>query len=226
MLTRNQAIHNSKYLLSQDTYVTPLLILLIDSEGTDALGWHPDTVRIALENRYEIKIPSYTIDKIFAGITLLTTDLFYTDVKSFIDICNCFCGSSFNPLIFDPATVLEMSWTITEAHFLDPQDDTNVFSDEIKKYIGFVLREEGFIKPPDILSWAMNANFENMVATNYVDDPALFQMIYATHQNKTMEIESEIARMIRELDTQVADLFLDSGKKRSIVEFIGKTQNG
>lgn len=144
-----------RLLESPDTFGTILLVLCVDT-WPECLGdkddptrgpWHPATFRAELEQHFGAKVPPGNIDKLMAAVTIVTTDLFFTNVRSFIPLANVLAGDEFDPRVWEPADVVECAWGITEALLLDPPDNDNPepFSDEIRYYIGAVLKEEGFV---------------------------------------------------------------------------------
>jgi hypothetical protein len=144
----------AELLADEKTKVSVLLVILFDGFGnTDFFDWEPETVRYEIRTFWKTDIPQENYDKIWAALTLLTTDMFTQDLQAFIHICNAFTGSGADFNWFDPATVEEMSKTIAEAALLDPGSvDPKNFSDEILTYMSTQLDEQGFTKPPRVLA--------------------------------------------------------------------------
>jgi len=207
-------------LTDEESYTTTLVALLIDSYGTEALEWHPETIRRQLEADYNLELPQYAHDRIMAGVTLLTTDYFFKSLSRFIDLCNVLSGSEFDPSVFDPADSAECAWGITEALLLSPpeDDDEEPFIDDIRRYIGFTLRDEGFVKPPDVLQIALDADFSDKVRFDFSDDPEMFQGIYQTQADKTDEVTMMLKDNIRELIDQLEALPLKEGDASNLIQ--------
>lgn len=208
-----------KFLMDESSYMTTLLAILIDTYGTEALEWHPETIRQQLEADYNLSLPQFAHDRIMAGVTLLTTDLFYKSASRFVDLCNVIAGAEFDPNVFDPADPYECAWAVTEALLLAPpeDDDDEPFDDEIRRYLGFVLRDEGFVKPPDVLQIALDADFSDKVRYDFSDDPEMFQGVYETQASKTDEVTTMIRGNLEELIQQLEDLPLRNGDTKDLV---------
>lgn len=217
-----------RLLLNDDAYVTSLLTLLIEMYGTEAFQWSPQTIREQLEEDFAIQeLPKSTLDKIMAGISLLTTDHFYQTPSRFIQLANIIAGDDFDPTTFDPADAAECSWAIVEAYLLDPWDaDEDRFNTEIKAYIGKVLDDEGFVKTPKILMIALRDNLEDFINLEYSDDPDMFQAIYDANDDKATEIDQMIGDNLRLMVSQIESLPLRDGNAGGILEKIQKQIRG
>jgi len=214
----NQTQVLRKVLTSEETFATTLLVLVIDQWGTEALEWSPTVLRMELEETFDVQLPQENLDKLVAGITIVTTDMFFKDVSRFIQLCNVLAGSPFDPEEFDPADSLECAWGITEALMLSPPDeeDPEPFSDEVRHYVAFVLKEEGYIKAPDILGIALNADLSAQVSTDFADDPEMFQALYSMQQDKATEIDEILKGNLLELLGQLKALPLENGDTAEI----------
>ena len=217
-----------RLLLDDDAYVTALLTLLIEQYGTESFSWSPQTIREQLEEDFAIQeLAKSTLDKIMAGISLLTTDHFYQNPSRFIQLANIIAGDDFDPTTFDPADSAEIAWAITEAYLLDPwEQGEDRFNPEIKAYIGEVLNDEGFVKTPKLLMIALRDNLEEFIQMEYADDPEMFQAIYETNATKTEEIDQMIAENLSLMVQQIQSLPLKEGSADSILENIKKQIKG
>jgi len=207
---------------SEDTYATTLLVLFADRYGMEGLDWHPETIRLQLQSDFGVQIPKHTLDKLMAAIAIVTTDAFYKDLTRFIELSNILAGDDFDPTVFEPADSAEMAWAVAEATLLFPPED-ETFSDEIKGYVGSVLRDEGYVRPPKILSFATDADFASKVEHDFQDDPEMFQAVYANQSAKADEIDTLVMDNLRELFGQVTSLPLKNGDTSQIAERIKKT---
>ena len=179
-------------LLSEESFATPLFLLVMDQYGPEAMQWSPETIRLELEQDFHLKLPKATLDKIMAAISIVTTNVFYKDVTRFIELCNILSGDDFQPDEFEPADAEEMLIAITEALLLWPPDDDpedTEFSPEIREYIRQVLGQQGILKPFDVLRLAFSKDEASKVDVEYADDPEMYSAIYETQQNKTDELK-------------------------------------
>ena len=192
--------------------------MFIDQYGTEALEWHPQTIQMQVSADMNVDIPKENFDKLMAGIMVLTTDYFYSEVSRFINLCNIFAGDDFDPEVFDPADTSEMAWAISEVLMLDPPDKPNPFSEEIRAYIGEMLKEEGFVTAPDVLRIGLDSDLSAQVSTDYADDPEMFQAIYESQESKTAEIENMLEENMQMLWTQLTAIPLKHGTTEDLMK--------
>lgn len=207
-------------LLSEDAYATPLFLLVMDLYGPEALNWAPETLRMELEQDFQLRLPKATLDKIYAAITIVTSNYFYKDVTRFIELCNILAGDDFQPDEFEPADAEEMLIAITEAMLLWPPDDDTEdteFSEEIREYIKQVLGEQGILKPFDILRLAFDGDQASRVDVEYADDPEMYAAIYETQQSKTDELRQIYLENVAALTQQLQVLPLQNGSTADAV---------
>lgn len=209
-------------ILDRSTPATVLLVAAVELFGAEVLQWDPETVRMELEEAVAAKIPASTLNKLMVAIELVTTDGFYTDLPTFIRVCNTLYNGTMDLETFDPADAGEIAWGITEALLIwppDPQEE-EPFAQKIVSYIGYALRDEGILQPPDVLqlgilpedTWAK-------VQADFADDPLMFRMVHEIERQKTDEINlmvkqrlAHVLNALDELPLQVGDA-KDSVKK-------------
>jgi hypothetical protein len=143
--------HFSRLLQDPETPGSVLLIGLFDEYGTDFLEWEPDTLLLEIQDRWKTEVPVVNRDKIWALVTVLTTDLFWSSLEAFIHVCNALSGGGADFQNWNPADVQEMCWAIAEVTLLDPPEEGVVFSPEIVAYMQAELEAEGFSEPPQLL---------------------------------------------------------------------------
>lgn len=221
-----------RLLADPDTFATVLLVAAVDAFGPDCLydaddpdrgPWHASTFRSMLEAHFGVTVPKCNLDKLMAAVAVVTTDLFFKNADRFITLANVLAGDEFDPGEFEKADAVECAWAVTEALLLSPpDDDPEPFSDEIRAYIGFVLRDEGFVTPPDVLRIAVGGDFSADVRYNFADDPAMFSAIYAVQRDRTAEVEAVIRDGLLELRQQLAALPVSGGSTAEVVERIGR----
>ncbi len=207
-------------LLSEESFATPLLLMVMDQYGPEALQWSPETIRMELEQDFHLKLPKATLDKIMAAISIVTTNTFYKDVTRFIELCNILSGDDFQPDEFEPADAEEMLIAITEALLLWPPDDDpedTEFSPEIREYIKQVLGQQGILKPFDVLRLAFSGDESAKVDVEFADDPEMYSAIYETQQNKTDELKITYLENMSALTQQLQLLPLQQGTTENAV---------
>jgi hypothetical protein len=224
-------------LVSPDAYATTLLVLCLDAFGhipdpedpkrAAFWSWHPATVRQELKERFGVEVPWHNLDRIMAAVAVVTTDAFFKDEDRFVKLANILAGDGFDPSAFEPADAAECAWAVTEALLLSPpDDDPEPFSDGVRRYIGFVLREEGYVVPPDVLRIALDADWSDQVNYDWSDDPVMFGAVYDTQTAKKDEVEAVVREGLREMLEQIASLPLENGSAREIEERLAALATG
>lgn len=221
-------------LLAEETYAFVLLCLVLDAyppAGTDdpedqgVLGWSPQNIRMQLEKDFALKLPQITLDKIMAAIEVLTSNRFYKDVRTFLDVCNIFAGDEFDPTTFNPADPGEVLWGVTEACVIyppnqDPEDTE--FSEEVRGYIGETLQTEGITDPPDVLRLGLRSDVANRIRSEYADDPEMYAAIWQEQQGKQSELADMLRRNLAEMAMQLQLLHLEHGKTEAVLAQLAK----
>lgn len=213
-------------LASENTFATVLLAIVADAyldEGEEEpwWSWHPTTLRMQIEEDFQVRLPKENLDKLLAAIALVTTNYFYKDVSRFIQLCNILSGDDFDPELFDWADAAEVLWGITEAGLLyppDPEDpEDSEFSPEIRGYIAFVLESEGIALPPDALRLG-GAGMD--LAGNFEDDPEMFQAVWAMQASRRDDLMRMLRENLQELVVQLDTLPLTNGSTADLVQQI------
>jgi hypothetical protein len=193
----------------------------MDLYGQEALEWAPETIRMELEQDFQLQLPKSSLDKVMAAITIVTTNYFYKDVTRFIQLCNILAGDDFQPDEFDPADAGEILLGITEAMLLWPPDgdaDDTEFSEEIRGYIGQVLNEQGIVKPFDVLRLALDGDQSTRVDTALADDPEMYSAVWSSQQSRTDELRSVYLENVQALAQQLSILPLTHGSTEKAVQ--------
>jgi hypothetical protein len=163
-------------LQSNETTATALVTMLIDEFGTECLSWAPRTILLEVQEVFHAVPIQGNIDRMMAGIHLLTSNSFYTSLPDFNDLCVVLAGGHIQPGVFIPADTADCAWGITEASILAPPDDDDEgFSEDIKAFVGAVVNSEGIMIPPDILRMAhFDKDIVQRVRDDYSDDEPMF----------------------------------------------------
>jgi hypothetical protein len=213
-----------KILLSDNTFASTLIILLADAFGSlEFLNWEPETVGLEVADRFGVTLTENNMDKIQALSTVLTTNLFYTDVDTFIHVCNSLGGEGADFETFDPAEIDEIAWTLTEVLLNDPQEkDSPVpFTPEIKEYIKLQATHEGFMRLP-----AMLENVSEALPNTYEGAADLGAEMLTVSMNrqadKVAEIENDVKKRMAELFNQIQNLPLHNADSESWQAYAGK----
>jgi hypothetical protein len=186
-----------------------------DSPDENCYTWHPGTVLLEIRDDFQVELPQGNLDRLMAGITLVTSDRFYKDARSFVILCNVLAGELFDPASWDPADAMACAWGITEAMLLAPpeDDDEEPFAPEVLAYIGKVLDDEGILEPPDVLRIAARDGVDRRERARAAleGDPVTLANAYDMEDRKTQEINDRLREGLVELIGQLEALNLAHG---------------
>jgi hypothetical protein len=201
-------------LLDEDTLATTLLVWALDEFGPELLGWHPATIRREVEATAGVPIRDDNFDRLMAAVAVVSTDLFFKNAAAFAQLAPALCGDGFDPGEFDPPDAAECAWAIVEALLVSPPDDDDAapFSEDVRRFVGHVLREEGFTSAPDVLAIALDTG---ELAAGLDDD------VRAASSEAQAQREDDIKSVVREglraLGDQLSRLTLRHGDASEIV---------
>jgi hypothetical protein len=203
-----------------DSHAAALLVMLVDRYGTECLNWHPTTIRMQLEQDFATPSDD-NFDKLMAGVALTTTNYYFRNLSRFLDLTNALCGHGFDPNTVNLPDSAELAWGLTEATIISPPEEEEQFDDEIRHFIGAVLNNEGYIKPPKTLQVALGGDISQHVEDNWGDDPEMWLAINQSHASKTVEIDQMVQRCLKDLVEQISILPLQNGdQKEGLVQRI------
>jgi hypothetical protein len=195
-------------LSDNSSFATPLLLGVAEFYGPELLEWDPETILRELEEDFGLKLSQGCFDRLMAAITVVSTDMFTGDLPTFIHICNVLAGSPLGDE-FDPASVLEMSWAITEASYLTMNSNESMqFSDDIKHYIVAACREEGLLNVPVALAQVTAGLNVSDVQSDFSNEPDLHQGVWFNQQSNLINIEITVNSNLWKLLQQLKELFV------------------
>lgn len=207
-----------------DTFATTLLAIFVDTYGTEALQWSPQSIRLELQDDFAIQLPDLCLDKLMVGISLLVSNEFFKRLPTFIRFCNILSGANVNPAVFDPADAKECAWGMTEALLLAPpgDEDPEPFTLEIRKYLGKVLDMEGIREAPDLLRLAIRdpSSTHAGYPESMLDDPALAGAQLSNEADYATEIKDMIESNLAELFDELETLPLKNGSTQHLLQRI------
>jgi hypothetical protein len=204
-------------------FATSLLVLYADMFAGDpeAFEWDPQTIALELADELHDPIPETNFDRLMAAIMLVTTDLFYTSLPDFVNLCSILNGVAAHAELWNPTDAVETAWGITEGVLIYPPDTEEVFSDDIRRYIGAVLNNEGIIQPPDVLKIGIRDDVPaESGPADFTDDPILFNSIYKFEGAKTEEVNRVLHEGLLALGLQLQSLPLREGDASNLVQRI------
>jgi hypothetical protein len=218
----------ARILTNERMLATPLMVLCVDRFGTEFFEWEPSTFEIESRAQFGIEIPDLNRDKIWALVSSLVSDAFYKSLESFIPICNSLNGSIANFDDYDPVTGEEAAWGITEVVLNDPPEDKleNLFSHEIKYYVGLTLKSEGVTTPPRVLIPFVEYDEDPEEQAGIAIGPdESFVAMHAKRQKEESEGITDYVRSRMELMmAQLRALPLQSGNVQTIPSLMSAAQ--
>lgn len=130
-----------------------LLYLAVKEYGSECFAWEPATLKAELQQDYACEITDLQSDKLQAAITVLTTDVYETNIKVFETINYLFNHQPDNLDELNPLEAEELIIGLTEAYTIKAEPMN--FSPEVRVYAGQVFHEYGMHKPPKLFPQAI-----------------------------------------------------------------------
>jgi hypothetical protein len=224
-MNQSQKAYYQQLFESETTYATTMVVALTDVLGhLDWLNWEPESIKLEIATRFNARISEENLDKIMGLALALTTNQFYVSLEAFIYICNALAGDGASFDTFDPADVEEMCWAVTEVLLNDETQSLpldQVFSQEIRYYIGATAGYEGYKELPKPLTFG-ELDPEYGTATEVIPDEAMFSAYYDRSKQMVKDVQDETQEKLRNMVTQVSELPLRRGDSESWKKFSGR----
>jgi hypothetical protein len=204
-----------KALENPDSFATVLLALLIDEYSTDIFEWEPQALTMQIKDDFHLDLPQKNSDKIWALIVSMTTNQFFQNPEIFLNVCKTLAHGEADFAIFRPVTPEEMSWGVTEVVVNNPpakEMGNTEFSDEVSSMVGMLLDQQGLLKPPNALQFAIYPT-ENPVLdleTMFADDEDMLQAALSNQTKIAQEVDDHTKELFKTLKQQLDDLPLSS----------------
>lgn len=215
--TSKREQHRQFFSGEYDTFATVLFLVLFDTFGDfDFMTWEPAVLVEEVKGIFGVEMPIEVKDKLFAYIGALGTDSFYRDPVFFNHVCNALSGGPTPLGIFEPATVEEAAWAVTEILMSDMDDDEEPeFDPEVAAFVGTILWDAD-IKPFPPLEFAPDMGQES--GFEMPTDPMMVGMAVQERQSAKRDVLESVAQGVAKLhaDLDRAQLRVDhrSGRPR------------
>lgn len=185
-----------------------LLIACIDDFGMQCLSWEPETLEIAIREKYG-DVDADSVERLMAALGVLLSNMFTKDIIALCMTCATLDFERTGGDRFIPAGLDEIMWGLTEARLLLGGLKDEDFSDEVAIYVGKLLEEEGLENPPDTLSFAKRAD-TGISPDTFADLPEL-SAIFEDDQNTSRDTLDKVAmEKLRLLLEQIDSLKLST----------------
>ena len=128
--------------------VSALLAAFLKKYGTAALAWQPELMRKCFKEDYDIEMTNLQMDKLHAGIVILTTDQFEQTWKAFEACCHLMCGVPDELDTVNPLDAEEIAAGVAEAALI--KHEVLEYGDDVLAYAGHIFHEYGFSHAPKL----------------------------------------------------------------------------
>jgi hypothetical protein len=193
------------------TFTTTILVYLYSKYDTEFIEWDAITFSQIIKEDLGDYPSQSLLDKFGAGTSLFANNLFFTDLVAFNSICSVLNKETAVTETWLPADLDAALWGCTEAKLLLGELYTDeVFSDDIRTYVGLLLSQEGMYKPPAIASFAVYPEgTEENVQDNLSVDPIYATLKYEKDEQTKLEITDLINKQLATVMTQISKLPID-----------------
>ena len=184
-------------------FATPLLIQAFNIYGMDIFDMDADVLTDDLKDKFK-GTNNFIIDRLFAGIGLYTSNLFFQDPIVFGQTCRVFNRHKY-PNASEPS-IEDICWGVAEASLiLSPESDNlEPFSEAIKKYIQFELKYNGIVTPVPTLPF-----IETPVSSSDIYDPVINAGEVENSVNVVNGLEQYVQTNMVQCLNQIANLPID-----------------
>jgi hypothetical protein len=133
--------------------VAALLSVVIKKYGVECFEWESVILRNEIETDFDFELTDLQSDKIQAGITVLTTDMYESDIRTF-EVCTRLFNSAAQDFEdFEPLEAEELISGMTEVMLLKMENLD--FTPDVNAYAGEVFFNYGFCKAPKLFPTAI-----------------------------------------------------------------------
>lgn len=199
-----------------------LLIMFLDSYGTEGLKWDPTTIEMDIQDDFNVELPPANFARLMTAISILTSNSFYTSVPDFVQACVTLSGTHPTSSMILPDAD-DIAWGVTEGVLISPPEDEQKlpFNEEIVAFIGETLADEGILTPPDVLRIA-GKGLMDQVSYDYSDDPEMFTAIQSVEKDRSDNINRIVIGRTHALLQQMQSLPLRTGKVHFVEKLLAK----
>jgi len=195
----------SRLFQQPDPFALTLLSAFLEVNGLEALEWEPETIRLEISEDFDVVASQLVMDKLQAGMALLTTDQFYSYFEAFEETVHALNDTTSDFTILRPPTPEEIAWAVVEAHLMDEPDQplSVEFSNEIKQYVGQVLHDAGFYRPGEYLPFVSSLCLHDPES----EHKRLRSEIKTLHEVKHQRVRIYVTQRFEQLRNQVKKYF-------------------
>ena len=190
-----------------ESFTLSLITAFLDDNGVEALEWEPGTIRLEIREDYGVDPSQVIMDKIQAGISLLTTDMAYVYWEPFEEIVHVLNDYEADFESMRPPRPEELSWGVLESHLIEPPEGqklSDLYSAEIKAYVATILKKNGFHTSPELLQFV---DMSEWCCDPSEEFPALRDDIADVQKVKALRVRAYIAERYGKLQQELKQYF-------------------
>ena len=178
------------------TFATVLHAIAIHLFGHECYDWETETLGLELKDELGVDVPAINLDKLQSLLTAVSLPRFYNDWAVFTATCEILNGDSTPLEAHDPPTPEELAWGVVEVKLNDETPER--FGEEVARYVGVILDREGFMVPPDALSFAILP--QRYRGSDFPADLAQQRNLNADHLKRVQEfLQAQSFLMFRQI---------------------------
>jgi len=184
----------------KESYGTVLVAVLCKHfDSMEWFDWEPQVLSDAVKDEFGVEMPPVVRDRIWALVSALTTDFFWTDAVFMNHVANALSGGPTNMLDLEPAEAEEIAWAIIEVGMSDLEDNEEPpVSPEIQAYVGATLKRDR-LPPIPPMEWATAPN------SFHADDPMIAAAEIQDRQEKIASLRGYLQRSLGDLHQQLQE---------------------
>jgi len=126
---------------SSETLATVIHAIIHKQYGDEVYVWDPLTVSLEVRDDFKAEMDTVSMDRWSAIQIIMSSDAFFKRLDAFMGICNTLSSGAPFFQVFDPVTVEESAWAITEVSL---NRELLPFSYPIKHYLEMILKKDGY----------------------------------------------------------------------------------
>jgi len=189
-----------RLLTAPETTATVAHAIIRDKYGEEVYDWDLLTVLYELQDDFGVETSSSVSNRWAAMQTVMTSDVFFKRLDAFLAICNTFAIGEPYFTVFDPATVEEAAWGLTEVSL---NREFLPFSSAIKGYIRKITEQ-------DYTEATLPGIFKIILETDEDEAPDIRKAV-------TAAVETENATVLQEyLNERIDDIAFQFSKVPSL----------
>ncbi|MDR3233432.1 MAG: hypothetical protein LBT46_07200 [Planctomycetaceae bacterium] len=186
------------------TFASTLLLLAVDRFGVDVLSGEngpltAETLIIGFKEHFGVDLPQDNLGKLMAAVGVIATNNLLRGLPSFLATVHGLLGDGTDWSYAEPIDTEDLAWAVTEALLLCPPEEEDVFDRQIVAYCRTILKKDGLMSPPAVLSFAKEADI-------YGDIGLFGEDILMEQSNRTNDVNEYIEEQVQKLLNQIASI--------------------